>query len=445
MYLYYKIFSGLLLIFFIAACTKPIDFGKELLSDDVVDVIFDESFHITAFTKKEEPLNYYSSSSSRVANRVFVGNYRNDIFGRVSAESYFKLAPPRSIDLTNSSIDSINLILEFDRSNFYGDTTMLQQLGIYLLTETLHLDSTYTTSSIVGFDPVPIGMSDPILMKPNTRVITRISDEDTTYVSPRLVIPMNQKFIDLYKDIPLAAYTDNNIFYEYIPGFMVRNEVESSAIMAYSLTNANTKIEVYYTNEGDEETNIATLSFLSGQPAFSRYEHSYEGSVVEPYIDNEELSDRLFLLGGEGLYVELNFPNLDDIRNKSVSYAVLEFIVEEQEEINTDLFPRIPLVLASRYNAQNNKVLLGEVTHAVSTQNFTLFGGQEVEVVRNGAAFKAYRFNITNHFQSVLKGNNDERLVLSTFSGAEQFSHLIFKGSSGSEHEKPVLRLVYTD
>lgn len=444
MHLYQKIFSVLLLIFTISACTKPIDFGKELLSDDIVDVVFDESFQISAYTKKEEPLNYFSFNNNRDASRIFVGNFTNSIFGRVSAESYFKLAPPRSVDLSNATIDSINIILEFDRVNFYGDTSLHHQLGVYLLKETMHLDSTYTTSSAVEYDPDPIGMSELVLMKPRTRLISSISEGDTSYVSPRLVIPLNQKFIDLYKNIPLEAFVDNNLFYEHIPGFMIKNEVESAAIMAYTLINSNTKIEVFYTNEGGEESNVSTLNFLSGQPAFSKYEHAYEGTTVEPYIDNEELSDKLFLLGGEGLYIELNFPNLDQIRNKSISYAVLEFIVDELEEFDSDKFTRVPFVLASRYNSEGKKVILGEATHAITSQNLSLFGGREVEVLRDGTTFKAYRFNITNHFQSVLKGTNDSRLILSAFSAAEQFSHIVFKGNN-SEHDKPLLRLVYTD
>lgn len=444
MHLYQKIFSALILTFIISACTKPIDFGKELLSDDVVDVQFDESFEVSAYTRKEEPLNYFSFSNNRNASRIFVGNFENDVFGRVSAESYFKLAPPRSVDLSNATIDSINLILEFDRVNFYGDTTLQHQLGVYLLNETMHLDSTYTTSSTVEYDAEPIGMTEPLLMKPRTSLISNITEEDTSYVSPRIVIPLNQKFIDLYKSIPLEAYVDNNLFYEQIPGFLVKNEIESAAIMAYSLINSNTKIEVYYTNEGDEEPNVSTLNFLSGQPAFSKYDHTFEGTTVEPYIENVELSDRLFLLGGEGLYVELNFPNLDEIRNKSISYAVLEFVVDELEEVDSEKFTRIPFVLASRYNTEGKKIVLAEATYAITSQNLSLFGGREVEVLRGDETVKAYRFNITNHFQSVLKGDNDERLILSAFSAAEQFSHLVFKGNN-SDLEKPLLRLVYTD
>ena len=427
----FKVIAGLLSIAIVfTACTRPQDFGKELLSTDVVSVKFDEYFDINAKTLVEQPLNYYVAANLRAANRFFVGGFENDIYGKVDASGYFKLYPAAQIDFSQIQIDSVKLILDYDPMNVYGDTMAPQQLGVYLLEETIRNDSTYTTGHTLSYDPEPIGMSEIFLPKPNTREFF-VFEDDTTFLSPRVIIDLNQKFIDIFKSVPPSSLIDNNLFNEIIPGFHVKSEIETDAILSFKLPSSQTSIQIFYTNQEGNKA-LFNLNYLSGNAAFSHYERELEGSLAKQYIDNPEQDEYLFLQGGQGFNIEVEIPNIEELKDKTINFAILEFIVEKFDEIDYKLFPQANRILASRYTDSGGLALLTEVAFAIQTSNFSAFGGNEITIIRDGEEYKAFRFNISNHLQNILSGEFGNKIVFNVTVSAEQFGSLAFFGNGNT-------------
>lgn len=440
---HFKVFLTILSIIIIfGRCTRPQDFGKELLSDDIVGVDFDEFYDIEATTILENPLNYYVANNQRAANRIFVGGFENDIYGRIDASGYFKLYPTGGLDFSNFHIDSIKLILEYDAVNTYGDTSVNQQIGVYLLEETIRNDSTYTTASTLPYDSEPIGMSEIFMPKPKTRKLV-IADNDTLSLSPRISINLNQKFIDLFKTIPVSALSDNNLFNEFIPGFMLKSEIDAEAILGFNLPNSQTQIEIYYTNT-ENQRNVFRLFYLSGNAAFSHYDRNLENSLVQQYLDNPDLNECLFLQGGQGFNLEVEIPDLDELKNKTINFAVLEFLVKKFDEIDYVKFPQSNRILASRYTESGGLAVLPEVAFAIGSQNFSIFGGNEIDIIRDGEVYKAYRFNISNHLQNILNGSFDNKIIFNVSVSAEQFGSVAFFGNNNVS-KRPVLKVAYTN
>lgn len=438
-----KVFLPILSVIIIfSSCTRPQDFGKELLSDDIVGVDFDEFYDIQGRTIVEEPLNYYVANNQRAANRIFVGGFENDIYGRIDASGYFKLYPTGGVDFSGLQIDSAKLILEYDIPNVYGDTLANQQIGVYLLQETLRNDSTFTTGSTLPFDSEPIGISEVFLPQPNTRELL-VSDEDTITLSPRISINLNQRFLDLFKTIPVSSLIDNNLFNEVIPGFHLKSEIEADAILSFRLPNSETKIEIYYTN-AEGQRSIFRLLYLSSNAAFSHYERNFENSLVNQYLENTSLDEYLFLQGGQGFNMEIELPPLEELKGKTINFAVLEFIVKKFDEIDYTKFPQSNRILASRYTDSGGLAVLPEVAFAIGSQNFSVFGGNEIDIIRDGEVYKAYRFNISNHLQNILDGSFDNKIVFNVSVSAEQFGSVAFFGN-GNISKRPVLKVAYTN
>jgi hypothetical protein len=423
-------------------CTRTEDFGRELLAGDVVAVNFDEIIELEGMTIRERPLNYYNPGI-RAANRIFVGGWDSEFFGTMSSIGHFRVFPTSQVQFEGLQIDSIVMVLEYDSVNFYGDTLSEMQLGVYLLKETLRNDSIYTTQSILPFEEEPIGMTQIFLPRPTANLVSYDEDSVATVRTPRISVKLNDLFVEKFKSLSLAALADNNLFLETIPGFMIKPEIQSNALVSFRLRNARTGVEVYYEDSDGVKRTFQMFPLSSGGAAFSRYERSYDNSFVQDYLDNPEKDDFHFIQGGQGLNLELQLPLPEEIKGKSVSFAQLEFIVHRFEDLDYDKFPQTNRILASRYNDQEGLALLSEATFAISTQNFSLFGGNEVEIEREGELLKAYRFNISGHYQRVLQGLTDNRIVLDALVSAEQFGHLTLYGK-GSIY-KPVLKLVYTD
>jgi hypothetical protein len=429
-------------LFLFGQCTRTEDFGRELLAGDVVAVNFDEIIELEAITIRERPLNYYNPGI-RAANRIFVGGWDSEYFGTLASMGHFRVFPTSQVQFEGLQIDSIVMILEYDTANYYGDTLSEMQLGVYLLKETLRNDSIYTTQSFIPFEEEPIGMTEIFIPRPTSNLITYDDDSVATVRTPRISVKLNDIFVEKFKSLSLSALADNNVFLETIPGFMIKPEIQSNALVSFRLRNARTGIEVYYEDSDGVKRTFQMFPLSSGGAAFSRYERSYENCFVEEYLNNSEKDDFHFIQGGQGLNLEIQLPLPEEIKGKSISFAQLEFIVHKLEDLDYEKFPQTNRILASRYINEEGLALISEATFAISTQNFSLFGGSEIEIERDGELVRAYRFNISGHYQRVLQGVIDNKIVLDALVSAEQFGHLTLYGK-GSLY-KPVLKLVYTD
>ena len=63
---------------------------------------------------------------------MLIGNYRDNVFGKITSHSYFQIGIPDSLelyDVQNDDIyDSLNLIIRYN-NYFFGDTTRLQRIS----------------------------------------------------------------------------------------------------------------------------------------------------------------------------------------------------------------------------------------------------------------------------------------------------------------------------
>jgi hypothetical protein len=137
------------ILFFLASCTPANDAGKDVLHpDDLIHGGYVDTFTIEMNTLRIDSVQTYQLS------RNLVGNYVDDQFGHIYAETYIQ---PRitgssltfGADVSKLTLDS--LVLTLDLTDFYGRYNERIPLEIFEITEPF--DTTLNSTSSLTVDP----------------------------------------------------------------------------------------------------------------------------------------------------------------------------------------------------------------------------------------------------------------------------------------------------
>lgn len=125
---------------------STITFGDRLVDSDLRNIRMDTSSIITTAVL----IDSLETSGKQV---VLAGRYLHPVWGKVSAASYIPYLRPEYSTEADVTVlfDSLMLILS-SNSSFVGDTTLLQQYSIHLLSEKIMLNDNgylYNNSSFV--------------------------------------------------------------------------------------------------------------------------------------------------------------------------------------------------------------------------------------------------------------------------------------------------------
>lgn len=137
-------------LLFLSACTSPNDAGKDVLPDD--DQV--QGFYVDTFTIEMRTLLLDSTQTYNLS-RTLVGNYVDEEFGHIYAETYFQPRVTGSnltfgADPARLTLDSI--VLTVDLLDFYGRFSDPIPLQIYEITEAFPTDSSLYSRSRLDAD-----------------------------------------------------------------------------------------------------------------------------------------------------------------------------------------------------------------------------------------------------------------------------------------------------
>jgi len=127
-YLKYLLPFLILLSIVLISCEKTkIQFGQGYVDNSYSNIILVDTVAAVLSTV------YNDSISTSGSGIILAGNYNDNIFGRVTAKSFFEVSPPGIATLPiNSTFDSLELIIRPNKS-YYGDTTFKSHLSVYQL------------------------------------------------------------------------------------------------------------------------------------------------------------------------------------------------------------------------------------------------------------------------------------------------------------------------
>ncbi len=305
-------YIALFLIFgFIISCNNDEEDSTSLIGEDFIEsntrVYFIDTLTVNASTFM------YDSLVVTNVNRLLIGAYQDETFGKTRSRSYTQLENI-IYDLDDNAVfDSIALILNFDKY-FYNDTIPTQQFKVYKVLEDIEPsddDDLYYNTTNFNYNTQPIGEK-YFLPKPNK--------------TDSLEIRLNDDYgANIFNRIKDNDINNNSDFVDQIKGILIEaNEDISTSILGFS---NDSFIRLYY-SIGDEVAKEETIDFtFNPANTFNQIESDKTGTFFEDLIDQETFlpssntNNNCFMQSGIGLVTRIDIPyikSLNDISGEGV-------------------------------------------------------------------------------------------------------------------------------
>ncbi|MEO0526577.1 MAG: DUF4270 family protein [Bacteroidota bacterium] len=302
-----KIFGVLSVFLLVLACSvdssdiPTLEVGQEFTDSDIRVLVLD-TFAVRVSTFKFDSINTSSSA------RLLVGQYTDSFVGKVRTSNYFELSAQNYELPEDAELDSIALILGYDRY-FYSDTTLVSQINVHLLTEEVDPEEdVFFNTSTLNFDSIP-------LVTRNYR--PEPFDEDSLHISiPTL---FGQQIFNLIQGNDI---NDLEELREIFKGFSLQpGREDNSSVIGFSRDQDRTYLRFFYSIptefEDDEESFDLFINPFSLEPnAFNNITSDVSGTVLDQLTDEEidlsstDSQDLSYIQAGVGLAVKLEFPNI---------------------------------------------------------------------------------------------------------------------------------------
>lgn len=447
---------GLLLAVFsltLTHCTDPIDIGGDLLDEDQASVGFTDTLSLKARTVAGDSISVYSFNSSALQN-YYLGKVNDPYFGEVTTSLYLQplllrdpftgLIQEFTPDPT-AQVDSVVLVLPLDSSGVFGDVSGAFALEVYELTESIAYleDDIYYSNTDLALAADPLA---GVSIRPNfdTTFVTKLIVErsgDTASVGRQLRIPLSNSLGEFLLSQDSTFYQSDSVLLEQFRGLYVRPTELTGGLLDIDFARPWGGVHFYFSQPDTTTSYILPVNALSAH--INRYEHDFSAGTVGDYLDNEAKGDSLlFLQGLEGLLVELEIPNLQELDGRAINKAELEFTVATLPGYDLDDRPPVDQILAYYRNDDGNLVVIDDVATGIDLGAIDLFFGGFPEEVESGKF--TYRLNLSIHLQYMLNGALPETIYLAVFPRAANAGQVIFYGP-GSSLSPARLKVAFTD
>lgn len=417
------ILSTVLLLVSCKKINEATTLGGDLLP--VIDNIntFDTSLTVEAYNDIFTITN--DSTRASYGTEQFLGLITNDpFFGKTDARMFFELKPsgypfafankPHPDSLM---IDSVVMVLDYVGT--YGDTTVPQTINVYEMDqsgETFRADTGYlirqnnfTYSNLLGSATiVPSALNDSV---------KAFQDTTAFQMRIRLANSFGQRLL-MYDSVAGSsnnAYQNDSIFKTKFKGFALQSVNGGNAVMGFSLTNANTKLAIYYrythgTPNLDLDTTVAYFIFKDYDnyqqiaSANANYiQRDYSGTPVQAAQGGTTPAPYAYIQNAPGTYAKLKIPGLAAMNNRIVHRA--ELIMEQAYDVSDTMFGP-PLLYLDAFDPTLNayKMIPFDVLFSsTGALNLGSFGTSPYNTTDPGGhSVKQWRFNVSRYVQNVV-------------------------------------------
>ncbi|SFU50337.1 protein of unknown function [Pustulibacterium marinum] len=329
-----------LLILAVIACNTADDItleAGETFTDTNVRVLKLDTFDLEFTTFK------FDSVQMPLGDRILVGNYTDETFGKTSSQSFIEMIP-ESYDIDNEGVyDSIVLIMAYD-NYYYNDTLNQMTFDVHEVTERIepYNDETYfyNTSTLNYNENETLG-SHSFMPRPMDGDSIRIKlDDEFGY--------------NLFDQIQGNDITDLDEFRENFKGITVKSQDNTNgSVLGFSVDTEETMIRVYYRvpeDVSDIEQYFDLIISATSTPAtyFNHIEADRSSTILasitndqENLISSEDLDNAAYIQAGVGIAPRIRIPNLKSLYeidgDGSVLNAVMKIYVNS-ENFSDQLF-----------------------------------------------------------------------------------------------------------
>jgi hypothetical protein len=412
-------------VFIFGACNDPGDVGMELLpTSDLVRVgsKVDKEL-IRAYTFIDDSVRSDEASTS------LLGSFHDPVFGNTTIDLAVQLRLTSFPNFgSNPVADSIKFFFYY--YTVYGDTSTVQKLRFYELTEPIDPDVNYYGT----YDLARHASSLPLAeysFKPKVQLDTVFKDTVYQLVGVKLDKSLAQKLISADS----LDMVNNESFLRYFKGLYIQPEKVSQggAIVSLDMIPTSTfqgsALVLYYHNKVPNPTKADTTSRAYFITSFSArvnsFKHDYTQTAFYQNLNKETAVDSLiYVQSTGGLKSKIIIPGLENWRD-STNIAINKAELIFQVDTTASDFRKYPLPtqLLLTYANNNGVELL--------PRDYFFYGPYYGGYLQSDFT---YRFNITQHLQTIIKGtNNNNGFYLTPYYKNNEMRRAVIKGSTSAQ------------
>ena len=422
-----------------ASCKKsPETIGNNLISDDNYIAIYHTD------TTEIVCHSYLDSVSTSNATNALLGAMKDPVFGATEAGFYTQFRPSVAGQSfgNNPIVDS--LVLQLYLVGYYGDTTVMQTVHAYELTDSLSYEASYYSHSTVAIGSIDHANGCQFSPRPKTKM--HIIGTDTV-PQPIIRIPLSQDLGNQLVNLDTSAYSRPDLFKKHFKGLYVTCTPVSldGAINSIDLTNNSyTMLQLYYHNAATPNKPMRYNFYVtSSDTYFNHFDHDYTQGDPE-FVS--QLTEGHAALGQSTLYLQtmggvrakVFFPNLSHWAD---TLEGCRLVVNEAKLI----LPASQTLMDSVYKAPSSFVLVGFNTDSTTYLLPDYLEGSSFFDGTYNSSKKEATFRITEYLQSIIMGKKDNLgLSLGINGAAYNATRYVINGPNATDEEKMRLEVTYS-
>ena len=435
---YLALMIGTLALAFASCKKSPETIGNNLISDNnYIGVYHTDTTKIICHS-------YFDSIATSHATSALLGATKDPVLGQTEAGFYTQFRPSVAGQSFGNNPVMDSLVLQLCLSGYYGDTTLMQTVHAYALTDSLMVDSTYYSYSSVATENIDHANSHHFCPHPRTKV--HIIGTDTV-TQPVIRVPLSQELGNYLMTLDTTAYSRPDLFKQRFKGLYLTCEpVNMNGAISYiNLTNNTySLLQLYYHDAATPDKPMRYNFYVTSSDAyFNHFDHDYsQGSpeFVSQLIDEQEAlgQSSIYLQTMGGVRAWVKFPNLNHWTD---SLEGCHLVVNEAKLI----LPASSMMTDSVFKAPTNFILLGFKADSTTYLLPDYYEGSGYFGGTYSASNQVVTFRITEYLQSIIMEKKDNiGLCLGINGAAYNASRLVINGPESNEIEKMRLEVTYS-
>ena len=429
---------GMLLLAFTACSKSPENVGNDLISDNNYIGVFRTD------TAKVVCHSYLDSIATKNASNAMLGAMNDPVFGTTEAGFFtqFRFSVAGQSFGSNPVLDSV--VLQLYLSGYYGDTTVMQTVHAYMLSDSIANDNSYYSHSVVAHESVD--HANGFQFKPYPRTKVHIIGTDTVS-QPIIRIPLSQELGNYLMNLDTTAYTRPDLFKNAFKGLYVTCAPVSQvgAISSINLTsNTYTMLQLYYHNAATPDKPLRYNYYVTTSDTyFNHFDHDYmQGSpnFISQVLDEQWNmgQSEIYLQTMGGVRTFVRFPNLehwtDTLEDCYLVVNEARLMLPASPQLDTVYFTSPSNFILLGFNADSTTYLLPDYYEGSG-----FFGGTY------DATSKTVYFRISEYLQDmIMKKRENVGLSLGINGAAYNAQRWVVNGPEATVGDKMRLEVTYS-
>lgn len=427
---------GMLALSLISCKKSPETIGNNLISDnDFIGIHHTEDVVINCHS-------YLDSIGTKNVSNALLGSMNDPIFGHSEAGfcTQFHLSVEGQSFGEQPVMDS--LVLQLCLSGYYGDTTTLQTVHAYVLSDTLSAYETYYNHTEVPYDP--IDQANNFQFHPYPKTTKHVIGNDTI-IGAIIRIPLSADLGNYLMTLNPEAYSKPDLFKELFKGLRVQcSPVTEDGCVSYINLTANTltQLQLYYHDQETPE-NLMRYNFYvtSTDTYFNQVTHDY--TTGDPDLVNQVINgdtaigqQKLFLQTMGGIRAKLVFPEIPHWQDTCEGHIVINDakLIIPAATVDSSVYTKPSTMVLVGLNADGTTYLLPDYLEGTS-----YYGGTY------NATTNSITFRISEYLQDLVLNKKDNLGISLGINGAGyNAQRIVVNGPEAQQGDKMRLLVTYS-